>query len=149
MKNIIYTLVTLLGISLFSSCNYFSKCEGLACVSPPPIPRFSIFNASGKNITDSTSFYIRGAGDDTKYKGTVVNTPTAVIYWDIMFTKAGNGVKDFELYINDTKLGNILYETSVVKSECCSNSVINTLNFNGNSILSSQNQYGVYELKLK
>ncbi|MDI9873874.1 MULTISPECIES: hypothetical protein [Bacteroidota] len=149
MKIITYTLVLLASIALFSSCNHFSKCEGYACVSPPPIPRFSIFNASGKNITDSTSFYIRSAGDDTKYKGTVVATPTAVIYWDILFTKAGNGVKDFELYINDTKLGNLLYETSVVKSECCSNSVIKTLNFNGNSILASQNQFGVYELKLK
>lgn len=149
MKIITYTLVLLASIALFSSCNYFSKCEGYACVSPPPIPRFSIFNASGKNITDSTSFYIRSAGDDTKYKGTVVATPTAVIYWDILFTKAGNGVKDFELYINDTKLGTLLYETSVVKSECCSNSVIKTLNFNGNSILASQNQFGVYELRLK
>lgn len=149
MKFFAYTLVLLAGIAAFSSCNHLFKCEGYACVSPPPIPRFSIFIASEKNITDSTSFYIRGAGDDTKYKGTVVGTPTAVIYWDIMFTKAGNGIKDFELFINDIKIGNIVYETAVVKSECCSNSVINTLNFNGNSILASQNQYGVYELKLK
>jgi hypothetical protein len=72
MKIITYTLVLLASIAAFSSCNHLFKCEGYACVSPPPIPRFSIFNASGKNITDSTSFYIRGAGDDTKYKGTVV-----------------------------------------------------------------------------
>lgn len=149
MKKNLFILALVSLAILLNACNQILKCDGIACVSPPPIPRFKIFNASGVNISDSTNYFLKIANDSTSFKGTMVKTSEATLYWDIMFTKGTNGIKDYELYANNTRLGLIRYEISLKKSGCCSNYSIDVLNYNNVSLLNTQDQYGNYTIKLK
>ncbi|MDI9862931.1 hypothetical protein QM480_01240 [Flectobacillus sp. DC10W] len=149
MKKISLILALMSLVILLNACNQIFKCDGIACVSPPPIPRFKILNSSGINVSDSTGYFLKIANDNSSYRGTMVKTPEATLYWDIMFTKGVDGTKEYELYAENTKLGVIRYEISMKKSGCCSNYSIDVLNLNNISFLNSQDQYGKYTIKLK